>query len=131
MKHFTKLAVALALSSLILVGPAAAHVRFATTTLKLKADPTTVQKGKTITFTANLSSNWKKCYSQRRVHLYKDGVEQFYKGTNQLGIAKFKVTATKTANWFVKFNGRKWGTHPHKHQCGASQSKAVTVTVKK
>ena len=131
MKHFTKLVVAFALSSLILVGPAAAHVRFATTSLKLKAEPTTVQKGKTITFTATLNSNWKKCYSQRRVHLYKNGVEQFYKGTNTSGIAKFKVEATKTAKWFVKFKGRKWGKHPHKHQCGASQSKAVTVTVKK
>ncbi len=131
MKHITKLVVAFAVASLLLMGPAAAHVRIAGTSLKLKASPTTVQKGKPVTFTATLNSNWKKCYSQRKVSFYKDGVKQFTKGTNTHGVATVKFKPTKTGNWVAKFKGRKWGVHPHKHTCLASQSKAVTVTVKK
>ena len=39
MKHITKLVVAFAIATLLLVGPAAAHVRVASTTLKLAASP--------------------------------------------------------------------------------------------
>ena len=131
MKHITKLVVAFAVATLLIVGPASAHVRTAGTSLKLKASPTTVQKGKTVTFTATLNSNWKKCYSQRKVSFYKDGVKQFTKGTNNHGVATAKWKATKTGNWVAKFKGRKWGTHPHRHVCRASQSKSVKVTVKK
>jgi hypothetical protein len=131
MKHITKLVVAFAVATLLLVGPASAHVRTASTSLKLTASPTTVHQGKTVTFTATLKSNWKKCYSQRRVVLYKEGVKQFYKGTNTSGVAKFKVQPNKTAHYYVKFKGRKWGTHPHKHTCLASQSKTIKIVVKK
>ena len=133
MKHITKLVVAFAVASLLLVGPAAAHVRVASTTLKLAASPQTVHVGKTLTLKANLASNWKKCYSQRKVSFYRNGVKQFTKGTNTHGVAtkKIKPNHKGTFKWVAKFKGRKWGDHPHKHTCLASQSKAVTVTVKK
>ncbi len=130
MKHITKLVVAFAVASLLIVGPASAHVRTASTSLKLSASSTSIHKGKTVTFTATLKSGWKKCYSQRRVVLYKNGNKQFYKGTNTSGVAKFKVKPTNTANWQVRFKGRKWGTHPHDHTCLASQSKTIKVVVR-
>ena len=131
MKHITKLVVSIALASLLLVGPAAAHVRTAGTSLKLKANPTTVQKGKAVTFTATLNSNWKKCYSQRKVSFWFNGTKKFTKGTNTHGVATVKYKPGKTGNWVAKFKGRKWGVHPHRHVCRASQSKSVKVTVKK
>ena len=130
MKHIVKVLLAVTMATSLLVGPAAAHVRTADTALKLSANHTTIHKGKGVTFTATLKSNWKKCYSQRRVHLYKDGVHQFYKGTNTAGVAKFTVHPNKTHHWYVRFNGRKWGTHPHKHTCLASQSKTIKIVVK-
>ena len=131
MKHITKLVVSIAVASLLIVGPASAHVRTASTKVKLTASPTTVHKGKTVTFKATIKSDWKKCYSQRRVYFYKDGVKQFYKGTNNQGVATVKWKATNTGKWYAKFKGKKWGKHPHKHECLASKSKTIKIVVKK
>ena len=62
MKHITKLVVAFAVASLLLVGPAAAtcgHQRKPSS--KLSANNTHVQKGSKVTFTDRAQCNWKKC----------------------------------------------------------------------
>ena len=129
MKHIAKLLLASTIVMTLLVGPAAAHIRQEGTIIKLKASPNPVQQGTGLTFTATLSSDWKKCYSQRNVGFYRNGVKQVVKGTNTAGIATIHIKATNTAKWYAKFNGRKWGKHPHKHVCFPSKSNTIKVKV--
>ena len=131
MKHIARLFLALTVASLLLIGPAAAHVRTASTKLSLKAEDTTVHKGDQVVLTAHLKSDWKKCYSNRRVKLFRYGTKVSYDSTNSQGIAVFKFDAQYTAKWQVQFTGRQWGTHPHSHTCLASQSQTIKIVVKK
>ena len=129
MKQMAKIVVALSVFSLALAGPADAHVRTANTRLSLSASDTKVHAGDQVTLTAHLRSAWKACVRFKKINLYRYGTKVAQKKTNNKGIARYTFTAQHTAQWQVKFKGRKWGKHPHSHRCLASHSKTITVKV--
>ncbi len=109
--------------------PAQAHERTESTRITIHATKKHVEKGKKVSFQGKLKSDWSKCFNWRKVSLFAGNKKIATKQTRQSGFYKFTVRPNATKTWKVKFNGRKWGTHPHKHRCLASSSKGIRVRV--
>ena len=109
--------------------PAQAHERTESTRITINASTKQVQEGKKVTFEGKLKSDWSKCFNWRNVSLFAGNKKVATKQTRKSGYYKFTVKPKATKTWKVKFSGRKWGTHPHKHRCLASSSKGIKVRV--
>ena len=112
------------------IGPAQAHDRIEPTSLTIKVSDKSVDKGDKVTFKGKLKSDWKKCRANSKVKLVKGSKVVASKTTSANGSYSFKQKIKKTANWRVKFSGKKVNvTHPHNHRCLGSQSKSIRVRV--
>ena len=109
--------------------PAQAHERTESTHITIHANKKHVEEGKKVTFEGKLKSDWSKCFNWRNVSLYAGNKKIATKKTQKSGYYQFTVRPKATKTWKVKFKGRKWGTHPHKHRCLASSSKGIKVKV--
>jgi hypothetical protein len=108
--------------------PVQAHDRIENTSLTIKVSDKSVDKGDKVTFRGKLRSDWKKCRANSKVKLVRGSKVVASKMTTANGSYKFSKKITKTANWRVKFSGKKVNVvHPHNHRCLASQSKSVRV----
>ena len=109
--------------------PARAHERTESTNITIHANKNHVDEGEKVRFEGKLKSDWSKCFNWRKVSLYAGNKKIATKKTRQSGYYQFTVRPKATKTWKVKFSGRKWGTHPHKHRCLSSSSKGIQVRV--
>ena len=131
MKHILRVTLAVMVTAGLLMGPAAeAHVRKAPTSLSLKASKTKVHKGHKVTFTIHLKSAWSKCVQQQPIKWFKNGVYKKTVTTNNNGVVTLTKKMHHSGTFRAKYLGRRWGKHPHRHVCYASQSKGVFIKVK-
>jgi len=126
-KNLVRMVAVATVASLLLVSVASAHVNVSTTSLRLRVSDSTVQRGDRVTFNGRLSSDWAKCYQFRPVKLQKNGTTIASKKTDANGKVRWTRLIRGTANWNLKFSGRRWGKHPHRHVCKASTSKVIQV----
>ena len=131
MKHFARIIVVVSAASLLLAGPAEAHVRTASTHMSLSASKTHVKQGTKVTFKIKLRSPWSKCYANQTVGWYKNGNFRRNRTTDANGNITFSKKMNHTGTFQAKYAGRKWGKHPHKHVCKPSASNKVRVKVKR
>jgi len=129
-KNSIRLVVVLTVASLLLVGPASAHVREATTHLKLRANPTQVKPGGVVRFTIRLNSQWNNCKANQPVRWYRNGVYIRTLTTNSHGKIVLNKHVRATSRYYAKYLEHKWGTHPHRHVCHGSRSNAIRIRVK-
>src|SRR3954470_20936736 len=129
MKHFAKILVVVSVASLLLAGPADAHVRTASTSLKVSVRNSKVKQGTKVAWTIKLKSPWSKCIANQPVRWYKNGTFKKNRTTNANGIVTFTKKMNHTGTFQAKYEGRKWGKHPHKHTCKPSVSNKVKVKV--
>ncbi len=130
MKHLVKIIVVVSAASLLVVGPASAHVRTANTHISLSASKTNVHKGTRITWTIHLKSPWSKCYANQPVKWYKNGNFKRVRTTNGNGVIQFTKKMWRTSTYQARYAGRQWGVHPHQHTCKPSNSNRVTIHVR-
>ena len=109
--------------------PAQAHERTASTRLTIHANKTEVDRGRKVTFSGSLRSDWKRCRAYKKVTLFKGSTPVQAKKTTRAGTYAFVQRITMTRTWRVKFSGKRWGTHPHVHRCLASRSRGIRVRV--
>lgn len=122
--------VALAMTSVLFLGTVAdAHVRVEPTTLTLRVSDTTPSKGDKVVFTGHLRSDWSKCFANQSVKLIRNGVVLASRKTDTTGVVKFIRRLRHSGHWQLKYSGRKWGLHPHRHVCKPSASDVIKVTV--
>jgi hypothetical protein len=108
--------------------PAQAHDRLEPTRVTIKVSDKSVDRGDKVTFKGKLKSDWKKCRANSKVKLVRNQQVVATKMTSPNGSYKFRKKVTSTANWRVKFSGKKINVvHPHNHRCLSSQSKSVRV----
>src|SRR3954464_6855092 len=129
MKHLVRVVVVLSAASLLFATPASAHVRTANTSLKLSVSDSKVKQGTKVTWTIKLKSPWSKCIANQPVRWYKKGTFKKNRTTNANGILTFTKKMNHTGTFQAKYQGRKWGKHPHKHTCKPSVSNKVKVKV--
>jgi hypothetical protein len=117
---------------LVLLGsaPAQAHDRTVSTSITLNANKTVIDAGEKVKFRGRLTSPWKRCRRWQPVTLYRDGNAVGAKKTMKNGKFQFSKNVQRTSNWRVKFNGKRWGKHPHDHRCLGSTSVTVRVRVR-
>jgi hypothetical protein len=130
MKHILKVVLAVAISTGLLAAPAMANWT-ASTSLSLKASDTKVKQGTKVTFTIHLKSHRAKCYQHQPVKWFKNGVYKKTLTTDNQGIIHKTKKMNHTSTYRAKYLGRRWGHHPHRKTCNASQSRAVTIHVKR
>ena len=130
MKNVLRVVLAVMITTGLMAAPALANWT-ASTSLSLKASDTTVKQGTKVTFTIHLKSSRAKCYQNQPIKWFKNGVYKKTVTTNANGIVKLTKKMHNTSTYRAKYLGRRWGTHPHRKTCYASQSKAVTITVNK
>lgn len=122
---------AVAMTSVFFLGSVAdAHVRIEPTRLTLRVSDRRVDKGDKVVFTGHLKSAWNKCYAFQPVKLIRNGVVRASRKTNSTGIVKFIRHLRHSGYWHLKYRGRRWGLHPHRHVCRPSASNIVHIVVK-
>ena len=131
MKYILRVTLASMISIGLLAAPAMATDWAAGTSLSLKASDTKVKQGTKVTFTIHLKSKRKPCYQNQPVKWYRNGIYKKTVHTNNKGVVKLKKKMNHTGTFRAKYFGRKVGQHPNRHICHASQSRAVTVKVKR
>ena len=131
MKHILSVALASMMCVGLLAAPAEATDWTASTSLSLKASDTHVKKGTKITFTIKLKSHRKPCYQNEPVRWYKNGVYKKTVHTNDKGVVQLHKKMQHTSTYRAKYLGKRVGTHPNRHVCHPSQSRAVKITVKR
>jgi hypothetical protein len=108
--------------------PAQAHDRLVPTSLTIKVSDRSVDRGDKVTFRGKLRSDWKKCRANSKVKLVRNQQVVATKTTKPNGSYAFRRNITSTANWRVRFPGKKVNVvHPHNHRCLSSQSRSVRV----
>jgi len=131
MKYMLRVTLASMISIGLLASPAMASDWTASTSLSLKASDTQVKQGTKVTFTIHLKSKRKACYQNEPVRWYRNGVYKKTVHTNDKGIVKLQKKMNHTGTFRAKYFGKKVGHHPNRHVCHPSQSRAVTVKVKR
>ena len=130
MKLFVKITIAMLMASFLVAGPAGANTTVATHT-KLTVSDKTVKQGTKVTWKIKVTANYKKCYANRQVKWFKNGVFKKYKTTGDNGVVKFTKKMNHTGNFQAKLPAIDKGVHPHIHHCKPSHSKIIKVTVKR
>jgi len=131
MKYILRVTLASMISVGLLAAPAMATDWTAGTSLSLKASDTKVKQGTKVTFTIKLKSHRKPCYQNQPVKWYRNGVYKRTLHTDNKGVATLRKKMNHTGTFRAKYFGRRWGHHPNRHVCNGSQSRAVTVKVKR
>ena len=130
MKHIAKVFAALAVASLLLIGPGALAVTNVNTILKLEANKTQVSKGGKVQFTIHLKASKHKCKAGQPVKWYRNGVYKKTFTTDSTGTVQFNKGVKATSKYFAKFPGAKVGTHPNRLNCQPSTSNTIRIQVK-
>jgi len=131
MKYILRVTLASMISIGLLAAPAMATDWTAGTSLSLKASDTKVKRGTTVTFTIKLKSHRKPCYQNQPVKWYKNGVYKRTLHTDNRGVATLRKKMRRTRTFRVTYSGYRVGHHPKRHVCKGSQSKPVTVKVRR
>jgi len=130
MKLFIKVTIALLMtSSLLVAAPAGANTTITTHT-KLTVNKTKVVKGTKVTWNIHVTAKNKKCYANRTVRWFRNGVFKHDKHLNAQGKLKFTKKMHNTSTYQAKLPKKEFGVHPHHHICKKSHSKAIKITVK-
>jgi hypothetical protein len=129
-KNLVRLVAISTIASLLLVSVASAHVQTSNTRLRLQVSDTKIHKGQRVTFRGTLSSDWGKCYKFRQVKLQKNGNTILSKRTDANGKVAFTRKVYQDSDWNLKYKGRRWGKHPHRHVCRGSTSRTIFINVK-
>jgi hypothetical protein len=107
-----------------------AHVRVnVKTSLVLRVSDNQVPEGTKVSFGGQLKSPWIKCVKNRKVKLLRNGNKLGVRRTNATGQVLFRRQLFHTGTFKLRFAGRQWGKHPHRHSCRASNSRKIRVTV--
>jgi len=130
MKSLIKVTIAVLMASFLVAAPAGANTSVTTHT-KLTVSDKSVKQGTKVTFTIKVTANYKKCYANRQVKWFKNGVFKKYKTTGDNGVVKFSKKMNHTGKFQAKLPAKDIGVHPHIHHCQPSHSKIVKVTVKR
>src|SRR3954449_10862420 len=130
MKVFVRITIALLTTSLLVAGPALAATNIPTHTI-LTVNKHKVTQGTKVNWKIEVNSKNKKCYANRQVKWFKNGVFKKYKTTGDNGIVKFSKKMNHTGKFQAKLPAIDKGNHPHIHHCQPSKSKIVKVTVKR
>ena len=113
-----------------LIGSAAAHESVDETSLSISANRDSIRRGQQVKISGTLESENRRCVDRERVTLYVDGTPVKSKNTRPNGKFNFKVRPAATADWYVEYEGRISGRHPHVHVCLASTSNVITIEVR-
>ena len=110
-------------------GPAQAHTRTASTKLTISVSDSTPDQGEKVTFSGQLKSKWKACKKNQKVHLYRGQKRVETTTTSSSGGYSFDKRIRSNSNWTVKYEGRRFGKHPHVHRCKPSKSETIRIRV--
>ena len=131
MKHILRIALASMMCVGLLAAPAQATDWTASTSLSLRASDTHVKQGTKVFFTIKLKSHRKACYQHEPVKWFRNGVYKKTAHTNNKGVVVLHKKMIHTSTYRAKYLGKKVGHHPNRHVCHASQSRGVTIHVKR
>lgn len=129
MSQFVKRTLAVSLVLMMLLGDTALAATTYNTAIKLRASNTSIQRGQRVIFSGELKSTFRKCFRDRKVTLYRNGVAVESQRTDRQGDFRFVRHPNRTRTWRVKFAGKTGGTHPNQWICEASASNKIRVQV--
>lgn len=101
-----------------------------TTHTKLTVNKTKVTKGTKVTWKIHVTSPNKKCFANRKVKWFRNGVFKHKKQVGPNGNLKFTKKMHNTSTYQAKLPKKEFGMHPHHHVCKKSHSKAIKIVVK-